>query len=290
MSDLRVNLESIHVYPVKSCAGTSPRRATIASTGFDLDREWVVVDADGVFVSQRELPRLALVSTALRGGEVVLRAPGMLALHVAVDRVEERSHVTVWKDRVPAYDMGALAAQWFSDFVGRPLRLARFDPEAPRIAAHEWTGDVTAEYAFQDAFPFLVVSTASLAELNRRLAAGGHGAVTMSRFRPNLVIGGVEANDEDHLDEIAWTTGEGPVRLRLVKPCTRCPIPDVDPASGETGHAVADALAAYRADPRMGGRVTFGMNAVVVEGGGRTLEVGMAGEATYRFADAPAGG
>jgi uncharacterized protein YcbX len=284
VSDLRVTLDSIHVYPVKSCAGTSPARALLAETGRDLDREWVVVDAAGRVVSQRELPRMALVQTTLKGNELVLRAPGMLAVHVAVDRVEERTEVEVWNDRVPAYDMGALCAQWFSDFLGRRLRLVRFDPEAPRRADPRWTGAIAADVAFQDGYPLLVASTASLAEVNRRLAAAGRAPVTLERFRPNLVLSGLEAHGEDHLDEIVFRAVEGPVRLKLVKPCTRCPIPDVDPASGVAGHDVGDVLAQYRADPRRGGALTFAMNAVIVEGIGRTIGVGTTGSATYAFA------
>ncbi|HZW71966.1 MAG TPA: MOSC domain-containing protein, partial [Caldimonas sp.] len=106
MSDLDLRLDSIHVYPVKSCAGTSPERATLAETGFDLDREWMVVDTAGSFVTQRELPKMALVQTALKSDELILRAPGMLALHVAIDRIEGRTAVEVWNDRVAAYDMG----------------------------------------------------------------------------------------------------------------------------------------------------------------------------------------
>jgi hypothetical protein len=279
-----VSLESIHVHPVKSCAGTALRQAVLGETGFDLDREWVVVDPSGRFVSQRELPRMALVQTSFKAGELVLRAPGMLALHVAVDRVEGRTEVEVWRDRVAAYDMGALCAQWFSDFLGQPLRLARFDPEAPRYADRKWTGAIEAATAFQDGFPLLVVSTATIDELNRRLAAAGHDAVGAVRFRPNLVLGGIEAHGEDHLDEIVFSAAEGTVRLKLVKPCARCPIPDVDPATGVAGHAVGDALAQYRADPRMGGAITFAMNAVVVEGIGCTLAAGMRGEASYAFA------
>jgi uncharacterized protein len=279
-----VSLESIHVYPVKSCAGTAPREAVLAETGFDLDREWMVVDDAGRFVTQRELPRMALIRTALKSNELILRAPGMLAVHVAVDRVEERTTVEVWGDRVAAFDMGALAAQWFSDFLGRPLRLARFDPESPRRADPRWTGPIEAANAFQDGFPLLVASVASLAEVNRRLAANGAPAVSVARFRPNLVLGGLDAHGEDHLDEIAFASAEGPVRLELVKPCVRCSIPDVDPATGQTGHAVGDVLAGYRADPRMGGGLTFAMNAIIVEGFGCTLAVGMTGEASLASA------
>ncbi len=284
MSDLSVSLESIHVYPVKSCAGTSPRDAVLTETGFDLDRQWMVVDAVGSFVTQRELPRMALIRTTLKSNELILRAPGMLAVHVAVDRVEERVEVEVWGDRVAAFDMGALCAQWFTDLLGRPLRLARFDPDAPRHADPKWTGAIDAQNAFQDGFPLLVASTASLDEVNRRLAAAGHAAVGLERFRPNLVIGGVDAHAEDHLGELVFATTEGPVRLKLVKPCVRCSIPDVDPASGIAGHAVGETLAQYRADPRMGGGLTFAMNAVIVEGIDCTLVAGMRGAASYAFA------
>jgi len=279
-----VTLESIHVYPVKSCAGSAPREAVLTETGLDLDRQWLVVDPAGVFVTQRELPRMALVGTTLKSNELILRAPGMLAVHVAIDRVEERTEVEVWGDRVAAYDMGALCAQWFSDFLGRPLRLARFDPEAPRRADRKWTGDIEAANAFQDGFPLLVASATSIDEVNRRLASAGQAPVTLARFRPNLVLGGLDANGEDHLDEIVFASAEGPVRLKLVKPCVRCSIPDVDPATGTAGHAVGDVLSGYRADPRMGGSITFAMNAVVVEGVDRTLTTGMRGTASYAFA------
>jgi uncharacterized protein YcbX len=105
----------------------------------------------------------------------------------------------------------------------------------------------------------------------------------MRRFRPNLVLDGLDAHGEDHLDEIRFDTPEGPVRLKLVKPCSRCSIPDVDPLTAEIGHAVGDALTAYRVDARLNGALTFGMNAVIVEGIGRTLRRGMVGGATYRF-------
>ena len=283
MSDVNVSVESVHVYPVKSCAGVSPRQAELAETGFDLDRAWMVVDAEGLYVTQRDLPRLALVQPAMKGEEMILRAPGMLAVHVAVDRVEAACEATIWSDRVKAYDMGPLCAQWFSDFLGQRLRLVRFDPEQRRLASRHWTGEIEAETSFQDGYPILVASTGSLGEVNRRLVAAGQAAVTMARFRPNIVLDGLEAHDEDHLDEIAFETADGPVRLKLVKPCARCPIPDVDPVTAEVGHAVADTLAGYRTDARIGGALSFAMNAVIVEGFGRTLAVGAKGGARYAF-------
>jgi uncharacterized protein YcbX len=283
MSDLQVRITALNVYPVKSCAGVALNESLLIETGFEFDRAWMVVDAAGRFVTQRELARMALIKPTLKQHEMVLRAPGMLALHVALDTVEAPCRVTVWKDEVAAYDMGALAAQWFSDFLGQPLRLVRFDPEHKRLSNRRWTGELEAQNAFSDGYPILVASEAGLAELNQRLAAAGQAAVTMERFRPNIVIGGVQANGEDHLDDIAFDTPEGAVRLKLVKPCARCPIPDIDPATAERGHAVGDALLAYRADPRLDGAITFGMNAVIVEGIECGLRVGMGGEANYRF-------
>ena len=281
--DTAVILESVHLYPIKSCAGIAPAEALLIETGFDLDRAWMVVDGAGELVTQRELPRMALIRPTLKGEELILRAPGMLALHLALDRVEAPCKATVWNDTVAAFDMGALCAQWFTDFLGQPLRLARFDPEQRRLADRRWTGTLEAETAFQDGFPFLVASSAGLAEVNRRLALAGEPAVTMTRFRPNLVLGGLDAHAEDQLDEVAFDTPEGPVRIKLVKPCGRCSIPDVDPETGVPGHAVGDVLAQYRAHPRLDGALAFGMNAVIVEGIDRSLRPGLQGRATYAF-------
>lgn len=283
MSDVELRIHSLHVYPVKSCAGVDLSESLLVETGLEFDRAWMVVDAQRRFVTQRDLPRLALVRTTLKHSELVLRASGMLALHLALDAVEQPLRATIWDDEVGAYDMGDLTAQWFSDLLGQPLRLVRFDPEQKRLSNRRWTGDIDAENAFSDGFPILVASTASLAELNRRLALAGAAPVTMQRFRPNLVLDGVDAHGEDHLDVIHFDAPDGPVRLKQVKPCARCPIPDIDPATAERGHAVGDALAGYRADARLGGAITFGMNAVIVEGFERMLRVGQNGSASYRF-------
>jgi len=283
LSDLACTLSALHVHPVKSCAGIALDEGLLVETGLDLDRAWMVVDERGEMLTQRQLPRLALVQPTLRHSEMVLRAPGMLALHVRLDTVEAATRVRVWDDLVKAYDMGALAAQWLSDFLGQGLRLVRFDPEQQRLSDPQWTGELQAESAFADRFPLLVTSTASLADLNRRLAARGAAPVTMQRFRPNLVLDGLQPYDEDHIDEIAFDTPEGPVRLRLVKPCTRCTIPNVDPATAETGTEPGATLAGYRADPRMQGGITFGVNAVIVSGFGHTLRVGQAARANLRF-------
>lgn len=220
---------------------------------------------------------------------MVLRAPGMLALHIALDQVEAPVRVRLWKDEVAAYDMGPIAAQWFSDFLGIPARLVRFDPEHKRICSLQWTGGIEALNQFSDGYSVLVISEASLDQFNEKLAAKGHAAVGMERFRPNIVLGnpadGLELapHDEDRLDLLQIATEQGPVQLMPVKPCPRCPIPNVDPATALSSPEVGDMLQSYRQDARVKGAVTFGMNAIVLQGVDHLLKVGQAVGANFRF-------
>jgi uncharacterized protein len=243
----------------------------------------MVVDEQGVFLSQRELPRMALIQPLLKTYDMIVKAPGMLALHIAIDEVEKAVTVKVWEDTVKAFDMGDLAAQWFSDFLGQTVRLVRFDPEQTRLSSMTWTKGIEAKNGFDDGFAVLVTSVASLKVLNDKLTAAGEKAITMQRLRPNVVLTGVEAYDEDRLDTLHITTQEGEAQLKHVKPCARCTIPDVDLQSGKQGTAVADTLQSYRANPMMDGAVTFGMNAIILAGEGATLRVGQAVGANYSF-------
>jgi uncharacterized protein YcbX len=225
---------------------------------------------------------MALVRPQLKHYEVVLRAPGMLALHLNIEGVEAPVRVRVWDDDVAAFDMGDVAAQWFSDFLGAKLRLVRFDPEHERLSNMKWTQGLAAPNQFSDGFPLLVVSEASLGELNRRLAEAGHPPVGMERFRPNIVLAGIEAHDEDRLDVIRIAAAEE-VQLRPVKPCPRCPIPNIDPSTAQATPEVSDTLQAYRRNEIVGGAVAFGMNAIVQKGADQTLRVGQAVTADWRF-------
>lgn len=291
-ADLQATIAALWVYPIKSCAGVSLPEVELTDTGLAYDRAWMVVDAQGEFVSQRELPRMALIQPSFRMGQLVLRAPGMLALHLALDAAESPMRVRVWDDEVEAYDMGDIAAQWFSDFLGpqapaslKRLRLVRFDPEVRRACDPAWTGGREAHTQFADGFGLLVTSEASLDGLNQRLQAGGRPAVDMRRFRPNIVLGGVDAHDEDRCGPLRIATAEGEAVIEPVKPCARCPIPDIDPDTAEPGQRVGDTLRAYRADSRVGGALTFGMNAIVTAGDGHILRVGQAVSGDWRFGD-----
>ncbi len=290
--DVQARIEHLFVYPIKSCAGVAVPEAILTETGLEFDRAWMVVDEQGEFVTQRELPRMCLVQPTLKHYEMVLRAPGMLALHIALDAVEQPCRANVWGHNCAAYDMGDVAAQWFTDFLAQDLpagraaqklRLVRFDPEHQRLSNKKWTGDIDALNQFSDGYPILVVSQAALDDLNTRLASQGHAAVTMPRFRPNIVLAGLEAHDEDRVDGLHIDTAEGVVQLALVKPCPRCPVPNVNPATGVPSPEVGDTLQGYRQDARVDGAVTFGMNAVTKVGFDHVLRVGQAVGANYVF-------
>jgi hypothetical protein len=283
MSDLTCTLAALYVHPIKSCSGLSPADSRLVETGLEYDREWMLVDEQGTMLTQRQHPRMALIQPAFKGGELVLRAPGMLQLYLSLDRVEAPTRARVWDDEVPAWDMGDLAALWCSNFLAVPARLVRFDPDHRRLSSPDWAGEVEALNAFADGFPLLLANTASLDDLNLRLTARGAEPVAMARFRPNLVVSGLEAYDEDQIDEIGFAAEGGTVRIRLVKPCARCSIPNVDLATGVTGTEPLDTLSGYRADARVGGGITFAMNAVVLEGFGLRLRVGQRGSATFAF-------
>ena len=280
--EITARIERLFVYPIKSCAGVELTEAVLTETGFDLDRAWMVVGETGEFVTQRELPRMALVKPQLKLHEVVLRAPGMLALHLQIDAVEEPARVRIWDDVVSAYDMGPIAAQWFSDFLGRKLRLVRFDPDHRRLSSLTWTGGVEALNQFSDGFPLLVAGQASLDLLNDKLVASGHAPVGMERFRPNIVLSGMQAHDEDRV-AMFDIAGEPPVRLQPVKPCGRCPIPDIDPVTAEIDPAVSSTLRTYRSNDLLKGALSFGMNLVIVQGIDQVLKVGQAVTADYQF-------
>ncbi|MBC5763189.1 MOSC domain-containing protein [Ramlibacter albus] len=280
--DVTATISRLFIYPVKSCAGVEVREAVLTETGFDLDRAWMVVDEHGEFVTQRELPRMALVKPQLKHSDVVLRAPGMLALHLSIDTVEEPVKVRVWDDEVAAYDMGDVAAQWFTDFLGQKLRLVRFDPEHKRTSNMKWTGGVEALNQFSDGYPLLVIGDGSLEQLNEKLAKAGQAPVGIERFRPNIVLQGLQPHDEDRVGLLRVAADEE-VQLRPVKPCPRCPIPNIDPATAESNPVVLDTLQTYRADPRVDGGITFGMNAIVVQGLEQALRVGQKVTADYDF-------
>jgi uncharacterized protein len=287
--DVSATLARLRIYPVKSLGGIDLDRAVLDVTGLQWDRHWMVVDAEGVFVSQRELARMALVQPQLRASSLVLQAAGMELLELPLQAQGALRQVQVWDDSVAALDMGDAAALWLQQCLGTTgLRLVRFDPAVQRECSRKWTQGLAAHTQFADGYPVLVCSSAAMDELNARLVAQGAAAVGVERFRPNIVLDGSLAHDEDHwseMDVLDTPANQSVVlaSLRLVKPCARCPIPNIDPTTALSHPAVGDTLRVYRQDARVNGAVTFGMNAIVAQGAGAVLQVGQRVQASYAF-------
>ena len=256
-------ISSLHYYPVKSAHAIDLDSALLGSAGFEHDRRWMLVTGAGRFITQRQLPRLALIRPRLSPAALLLSAAGLPEIAIPLARRGPQLSVTVWRDQCEAFDEGDEAAAWLYALLGQQCRLVRFDPDLQRLSERAWTGGLEAEIRFPDGFPILVVNDASLADLNSRLAT----PLPMNRFRPNIVLAGLEPYDEDRIDELL---GDG-VRLKLVKPCTRCRITLTDQDSGELdGEEPLRTLRSYRYDAILHG-VSFGQNVIVVEGAGATL-------------------
>jgi len=270
---MKATIATLHVYPVKSARAIDLQSAVLTDRGLKHDRGWVLVDARGRFQTQRELPQLATLRVTPMGQRLLLEAGAArceLDLH-ASGPVRE---VRVWQSDCLGIDCGDDVAAWLGAQLGQPLRLLRFDPSRPRLSDPAWTGAVRAGNAFSDGYPLLVINSASLADLNTRLGQ----ALPMNRFRPNLVLDGLEAWAEDRVAEFA---ADG-VRLRPVKPCARCIIPTTDQDTGVRGSdEVLRALRGFRFDAQVHG-VTFGWNAIIVEGVGRHLSVGQELDVRWR--------
>lgn len=272
------HLTSLIFYPIKSCGGIAVQEARIAESGLSVeglnDREWMVVDAKGRFLTQRDFPRMAAITPRITAGALEVAMPGMPALQISLTLPSPDSRrtidVQIWDDHVVADDCGEACADWFSQALKTPCRLVRHRQGTQRHADPAWTGGTEVPALFSDGFPILVISEASLADLNEKLMRQDRSALPMNRFRPNIVIGGVEAFEEDYA---AWIT-LGDAVLKPVKPCPRCPVPSVDQASGEVGPDPLDILRTYRINAKVNGAITFGMNAIVHAGVGALVRVG----------------
>ena len=244
-------LLGLYYYPIKSCRGTSLTEAVVGVRGIAADRHWMVVDERGTFLSQRELPRMALIAPRLGGGGLEVGAPGMPPLTVAVGHDGRRADVNVWDDRCAAIDEGDAAAEWFTRFLGTACRLVRMPDDEVRHVDPTYAspGD---QVGFADGFSFLLTSRASLDELNRRLPT----PLPMNRFRPNLVIDGVTAFEEDgwrhiRIDGITFT---------VAKPCARCVTTTTDQNTAERSKEPLRTLATFRQVAGKG--VMFGQNLI----------------------------
>jgi len=256
-----IRVAELNVYPVKACRGMRVSSARVVERGFAGDRRWMIVDAEGMFVTQRTERRLALVSAVLGDGEELeLSAPGAGEIRLpATYDAGARRKVQVWS-HVGAAVAHPEGSAWISGFLGAPHSLV-YMPDDERRSVNPERARPNDIVGFADAYPVLLISEASLDALNARLAA----PITMQRFRPNIVVSGAEAFAED-----TWKTLTiGSLGFRGVKRCDRCVVTTVDPETAEAGVEPLRTLATFR---REDGKVWFGMN--LIHDGPGTLRVG----------------
>lgn len=251
MTELR--LSELYIYPVKSAAGIAVSEARLTERGLQYDRRWMVVEAQGKFMTQRRFPRMALMRVKIAEGHLQVTAPGMPMLMVLLDPCLELNSggrnepfdwvtVEVWGDRCKAIALGMESKQWFTQFIGVDCQLVYMPDSAHRPTAHgKWGDDKLVSFA--DAYPYLLISEASLAGLNEKLVAKEETPVTIERFRPNLVVKGCgEAHAEDSWQRIRI----GEAVFDLPKLCDRCSIPNVDLKTGERTKEPTKTLSTYR--------------------------------------------
>jgi hypothetical protein len=246
-------LSSINIFPLKSASGLSPGYANLVDRGMEHDRRWMLVDTDGKFVTQRQIPRMSLITTHIEGNELILNFPGHVAFRCNLFPQSTGSmSVRVWDDALDAARPYPAADHWLSEALETQVHLVYMTDESHRQVDLKYArnGDIT---SFSDGFPLLLISQASLDDLNNRLAS----PVPMLRFRPNLVVAGCEAYAEDIWKRIRIAD----IEFEVVKPCSRCVIPTIDTT---TGLKAADTeplrtLSSYR---RRDGKVFFGQNLI----------------------------
>ncbi|MHB0968730.1 MAG: MOSC domain-containing protein [Thermoanaerobaculia bacterium] len=245
-----MKIDSIHIYPVKSCRGIEVASADVTLRGLRDDRRWMIVDESGNFLTQRATPRLALIETALSNDALSLSAPGQSSLQVPRVQDGEPIDVTIWSDRVTAVAVDRDADRWLTSFLGQNVRLV-WMPDAVERPVDPEFGAAGDHVSFADAVPLLLTSTASLDDLNRRLAM----PLPMNRFRPNVVVDAEVPYAEDTWSRIDFGTAV----LRVVKPCARCAITTTDQLTAERGIEPLRTLVQYR---RRGNGVDFGQNLI----------------------------
>lgn len=257
-----IHLSGLYIYPIKSCRGISLGAWDVDGRGLRLDRRWMLVDGDGRFLSQRELPRMALIGVRIGSEHLAVDAPGMPTLDVPFEPVvDDLVPARVWNDVVMASPAGGEAGRWFSEFLGVNCALVRLSESTARPVDPGY-GRSDDRVHLADGFPFLLTSEASLADLNARLDR----PLPMDRFRPNLVVEGCGPFAEDGWDVVRV----GAMTFRVVKPCARCVITTVDQGTATTAREPLRTLAKFRRD---GDKVLFGQNLIHDENSG-TLRVG----------------
>ena len=244
-------LSAITIYPVKSLAGINVTSWPVTKTGLQYDRKWMLIDHAGHFLSQRKLPQMVLIKTALTGSHLILSASGMENQSLPLTPINGNViNSTIWHDQCDARSISPEADQWLSSFLKQNCRLV-YQPDEMIRHVDPIYGRHTDNVSFSDGFPFLIISENSLVSLNREMQLN----LPMTRFRPNLVITGCPAYAEDKWREISI----GAIDFRLPKACSRCSVPTIDPETAQTGKEPLSTLNRLR---KWNNKVYFGQNAL----------------------------
>ncbi len=258
-----ITLSGLVHYPIKSCSGIHVTRSRVEAIGLESDRRMMLVTPEGKFLTQREHHKLALVKPVLSGQTLSLSAPGMEEISLAIMQEGVVNLVSIWKSSgVEAIDQGDLAARWFSEWLNASVRLVHLAKGYRRKVSQEYAVTPNDHTGFADGYPILIATEASLADLNARMEQ----SIPMDRFRPNLILAGSTAFEEDEWNRIFI----GDIELAVVKPCARCVITTIDKQTLEVSREPLKTLSTFRRKPR---GVMFGQNAIPLVDG--WLEVGM---------------
>lgn len=261
-----ITLSTLTYYPIKACRGFDVPASKVERMGLEHDRRMMVVTPDGGFLTQREHPRLALITPTLKGDSLTLSAPNFDSLQISIQKTGTPTPVDIWHSKdVASIDQGDEAAAWLSDWLGISVRLVHFSDGYMRNVNPEYAINPDDHTGFADGYPILIISEESLQDLNSRLDS----PVPMNRFRPNLVVKGCEPFAEDTWKRIRI----GGVEMALVKPCARCVVTTIDKETLEKSKEPLKTLGNFRKH-KLG--AIFGVN-VIPLGEGR-LEVGMSVE------------
>jgi uncharacterized protein YcbX len=230
------------------------------------DRRMMVVTLKGEFLTQREHPKLALVTPTLGNGSVTLSAPNFDSIQIGIQKSGMSTSVNIWKSSgVSAIDQGDESAQWLSDWLGASVRLVHVDEKFKRKLNPEYSVSDEDHTGFADGYPILIISEESLRDLNSKLGA----PLPMNRFRPNMVVKGCEPFAEDTWKRIRI----GEVEMALVKPCPRCVVTTIDKETLERNKEPLKTLNSYR---KQEGGAMFGMNVIPLNEG--EIKAGMSVE------------
>lgn len=273
---MQVEVTGLFIYPVKSFKGIALQKAELTNQGITLDRRWLVINAKGGFITQRQLPQMACVHTRLTDTTLVLSCNGMDDLEIPFDYTGPGSRIEakVWRDTCETLDEGDTAAEWLQTAIGwnKPVRLVRMAPAFNRPqSAPELLGEKTSTH-FADAAPFLVANEGSLAALNDTLKSNGLKTVPMNRFRPNIVIRGLDAFNEHQMK----TLGNGNYQLQFCYPCERCIMTTIDQQTGikHPDMEPFKTLATLNGMPEKPQAPAFAENAILSRGTGQTIRLG----------------